>query len=89
MARLVYPNINQHLNWIDCRDDALYKYNKKIMIGFLTDSHCEILGIFSLNPHRGSNIGSIYGFGSIYGYCCSHFRELSEEELKTHCHYLN
>lgn len=71
--KLKYPNINEHLEWISSNDiKILQKYKNKLMIGFLTDSHYEVVGILQT-------------YGScqlvISGYCCSHFRELTKEEI--------
>ena len=61
--------------WIESSDyDALLKYNGKIMIGFLSYSHYNVTGLMDKD---------VKPFVSMRGYACSHYRELTVDEMKS------
>ncbi len=85
--RLEHPTVNGHLKWI--KEDEIHsqtKYHGKIMIGFLTDSHNEVLGVLCYQGHYNHKKERAFG---IRGYCCSHFRELTGEERIKYTDYGN
>jgi hypothetical protein len=78
-VKLKYPNKNEHLEWTNSNDlQSLQKYKNKLMIGFLSYSHYEVLGI--LTTYGSSKL-------EIRGYDCSHFRELTKDEISLFTNY--
>ncbi len=62
--------------WFYYRDEEVNKLKGKVIVGFLQDSHHNVIGF------SGSNMtGSV----DITGYACSHFRMLSKEEIEAYC----
>jgi len=61
--------------WVSRGDDMAH-LDKKIVIGFLQDSHHNVMGFAS------KGISSEI---SISGYACSHFRLLSADEIEKYC----
>lgn len=62
--------------WIFWQDDKMGLLNNKVVMGFLQDSHYNVIG-FAKNMHT--------KYVEIPGYACSHFRLLNDKEIEMYC----